>query len=102
MDKVKNLLERLYRGEIFPSEEIVPNSDEYRAAMNERGALEDKVLEGMSERQARLLEDYEAAIENTHRLDLQYTYAEGVRFGVRFMLETLCVDGQLPPLREKK
>lgn len=101
MDKGKTLLERLYRGEVFPAEEIVPNSDEYRAAMKERNALEDKVLEGMSERQSRLLEDYEGAIENVHRLDLQSTYAEGVRFGVRFLLESLCGGFELPPQSKK-
>lgn len=102
MDKGRTILERLYRGEVFPAEDITLGSDEYRAAMKERCVLEDKVLEGMSERQASLLEKYEGTIEDVHRLDLQYTYAEGVRFGVRFMLETLCLDGNLPPIRGKK
>ena len=34
MDKGKTLLERLYRGEIFPAEDIVPQSKEYQAAVN--------------------------------------------------------------------
>ena len=101
MDKGKTLLERLYRGEVFPSEEIVPSSDEYRAAMKERNALQDRVVEGMSEKQARLLEDYEGVIENVHRLDLQTTYAEGVRFGVRLLLESLCGGFELPPQSKK-
>ena len=64
MDKGKTLLERLYRGEIFPSEEIVPRSDERRAAIDKHGDLEDRLLEGMSKKQADLLEDYEDAIED--------------------------------------
>lgn len=48
------------------------------------------------------MDKYEAAVEDVHRLDLQYTYAEGVSFGVRLILETLFVDGKLPPLRKKK
>lgn len=102
MDQGKTLLERLYRGEVFPAEEIVPYSGEYKTAMKEREALEDRLLDGMSDKQAKLLDDYETAIEDVHRLDLQSTYTEGVRFGVRFMLETLCVDGKLPPLRKKQ
>ncbi|WP_217959081.1 DUF6809 family protein [Acutalibacter muris] len=101
MDKGKTLLERLYRGEVFPAEEIVPSSDEYRAAMKERNAFQDRVLEGMSEKQARLLEDYEGVIENVHRLDLQTTYAEGVRFGVRLLLESLGGGFELPPQSKK-
>ena len=58
--------------------------------MAERSAREDKVLEVLPERFVKLLEDYEAAIEETHHIHLRQTYAEGVRFGFRLMMETLC------------
>ena len=102
MNKGKTLLERLYRGEVFPAEDIVPQSAEYQAAVDKERALRGRLEELLTEKRFDLLDKYDAAVEDIHRLDLQYTYGEGVRFGVRLMLETLCVDGKLPPLREKK
>lgn len=90
MKKRKTLLERLYDGGIFPGEQIVPQSDEYKAAMAERSVHEDKVMEVLPQQFTKLLEDYEAAIEETHHIHLRQTYAEGVRFGFRLMMETLC------------
>ena len=102
MDKGKTLLERLYRGEIFPAEDIVPQSKEYQAAVNKESTLRGRLEGKLGERHFNLSDKYEAAVEDVHRLDLQYTYAEGVSFGVRLILETLFVDGKLPPLRKKK
>lgn len=101
MKKRKTLLERLYDGEIFPGEQIVPQSDEYKAAMAERSVHEDKVLEVLPQQFTKLLEDYEAAIEETHHIHLRQTYAEGVRFGFRLMLESLGEGGELPAQRKK-
>ena len=102
MNQGKTILERLYRGEIFPAEDIVPQSAEYKAAGDMVSALRERLEELLTEKRLDLLDKYDAAVEDIHRLDLQYTYGEGVRFGVRLMLETLCVDGKLPPLRETK
>lgn len=102
MDYGRTLLEQIYSGGIFPAEDIVPNSPEHKAAMNERNRLRERLEAKLPERSEELLDEYDGAFENVHRLHLRLTYAEGVRFGVRLMLETLCVDGKLPPLREKK
>ena len=102
MDYGRTLLEQIYSGGIFPAEDIVPNSPEHKAAMNERNRLRERLEAKLPERSEELLDEYDGAFENVHRLHLRLTYAEGVRFGVRLMLETLCADGKLPPLREKK
>ena len=97
----QTLLDRLYNGAVFPAEDIVPNSPEHRAAMNELGGLRDKLEAKLPERAGELLDEYDGAFEDAHRLHLRLTYAEGVRFGVRFMLEALCEGGKLPPLKNK-
>lgn len=102
MDYGRTLLEQIYSGGIFPAEDIVPNSLEHKAAMNELNRLRERLEAKLPERSEELLDEYDGAFENVHRLHLRLTYAEGVRFGVRLMLETLCADGKLPPLREKK
>lgn len=69
--------------------------------MAERSVHEDKVLEVLPQQFTKLLEDYEAAIEETHHIHLRQTYAEGVRFGFRLMLESLGEGGELPAQRKK-
>lgn len=101
MNHGKTLLEQLYNGEIFPAEDIVPQSAEYRAAGRELEGLRDKLEAELPEKDTGLLEEYESAFEDAHRIDLRLTYVEGVRFGVRFMLETLLEGGKLPPRRKK-
>lgn len=88
------LLERIYSGRFFPAEEIVLRSEEYDEAVDERDNIRERLERGFTERQSELLEDFTNAYENTHRLELQNTYAEGVRFGVRFLLEVLGKQGE--------
>lgn len=101
MDYGKTLLEQIYSGGIFPAEDIVPNSPEHKAAMNELSRLREKLEAKLPERSEELLDEYDGAFEDAHRLHLRLTYAEGVRFGVRLMLETFCEGGKLPPHRKK-
>lgn len=101
MDHGESLLEQIYSGAVFPAEDIVPNSPEYRAAMKEQGRLRDKLEARLPENGEELLHEYDGAFEDAHRLHLRLTYAEGVRFGVRIILETLCEGGKLPPLKNK-
>ena len=88
----KSLLERLYRGEIFPAEDIVPRSKTYRDAEDEQNRCHDQLEEKLSEELVELLEEYKAASEDTHRVHLEHTFAAGVSFGVRLMLEALRED----------
>lgn len=95
MNKGKTILERLYRGEIFPAEEIPPQSDEYRAIRNNREKLRDRLSSELPDDYDGLLDEYDVATEDVHRMDLQHTYAAGVRFGIQLMVEALCVDGEM-------
>ena len=101
MSEKKSLLDSLYDGEIFPAEDIVPQSDEYQEAVDKQSRIQSRLESKLPEKYHALLERFVAAIECTHTIELRQTYAEGVRFGVRFILETLCEDGKLPPLKNK-
>ena len=69
--------------------------------MDELSRLRDKLETKLPEKAEELLDEYDGAFEDVHRLHLRLTYAEGVRFGARLMLETLCGGGKLPPHRKK-
>lgn len=62
----KSLLERLYRGEIFPAEDIVPRSKTYRDAEDEQNRCHDQLEEKLSEELVELLEEYKAEIGRAH------------------------------------
>ena len=101
MSEKKSLLDSLYDGEIFPAEDIVPQSDEYEEAVDKQSRIQNRLESKLPEKHHALLERFVAAIECTHTIELRQTYAEGVRFGFRLMLETLGKDGELPPQRNR-
>ena len=101
MSEKKSFLDSLYDGEIFPAEDIEPQSDEYQEAVDKQSRIQSRLESKLPEKYHALLERFVTAIECTHTIELRQTYAEGVRFGVRFILETLCEDGKLPPLKNK-
>ncbi|WP_322200463.1 DUF6809 family protein [Acutalibacter intestini] len=101
MSEKKSLLDSLYDGEIFPAEDIVPQSDEYQEAVDKQSRIQNRLESKLPEKHHALLERFVAAIECTHTIELRQTYAEGVRFGFRLMLESLWEGGELPSHRKR-
>lgn len=50
------IVKRLYNGEIYPAENNVPDTEEYRRAMQDADCIEDKFTADLTEEQYELLE----------------------------------------------
>ena len=66
MSEKKSLLDSLYDGEIFPAEDIVPQSDEYKEAVDKQSRIQSRLESKLPEKHHALLERFVAAIECTH------------------------------------
>ena len=84
------LLERLYQEEIIG--DTVPCSAGYHQAVEKSGKLRDRLESRLPEKQTDLLDEYDFSVEDAHQFHLQHTFAAGVSFGVRLMLEALRED----------
>ena len=84
-----SVLKAIYSGKMFPSAYAVLHSVEHDEAVQLRETIRDKLESGFTEQQKEQLQEFVYAMEDTHRLELQYMFGEGVKFGVRVMLETL-------------
>ena len=84
---MESIITRLYRGEVYPEEQILPQSGEARAAKKERNKWEDKLEATLSKKQARILERMQDAEAAYATLECEASCAEGVRFGIQLMRE---------------
>ena len=82
------ILEKLYDGEIIPSETAVPGTEEYREKQSIREALP-------ADRQE-LLTELNALCLSIAEDECRCTYAEGVRFGIDLMVEIHGKDKTAP------
>lgn len=67
---MESIITRLYRGKVYPEEQLLPQSKEARAARSERGKWGDKLESTLSKKQLRFFEkmlDAEASCANTVR-----------------------------------
>ena len=71
MSEKKSLLDSLYDGEIFPAEDIVPQSDEYQEAVDKQSRIQSRLESKLPEKYHALLERFVTAIECTHTIELR-------------------------------
>lgn len=84
---IESIITRLYKGKIYPEEQLLPQSKEACAARRERGKWEDKLKSTLSKKQARLLEKMQDAEASCATLECEAAFAEGIRFGIQLMRE---------------
>ena len=72
------ILEKLYDGEIIPSETAVPGTEEYREKLQKKTRIMNALCLSIAEDECRC------------------TYAEGVRFGIDLMVEIHGKDKTAP------
>lgn len=84
-----SILEKLYRGEIHPDSIPGPDTEEYHAAVQASNDAHLALMASLNEEQKVLLDKaMNARAEVTDWEDIQL-YSEGVRLGMRLMLEAL-------------
>ena len=84
---MESIITRLYRGDVYPEEQILPQSEEARAAKKACSKWEDRLEATFSKKQARLFEKMQDAEATYATLECEASFAEGVRFGVQLMQE---------------
>ena len=89
---MKSVISKLYNGEIFPAETVVPTDSGYRSSVNKVGQEINGLQEVLTREQYKKLEnvmDMNAEIVN---MENKAIYAEGIRFGIERMIEVYRMD----------
>lgn len=81
------ILEKLYDGEISPSETAVPDTEEYQEKLREKKRLADEIKNALPAEKSELADQLTALCLSITEDECRCTYAEGVRFGIDLMIE---------------
>lgn len=84
---MKSILSQLYNGEIYPAEESPECAEEFCEYLHKNSELWKKLEETISPSALQILKDYQATMQKGNQLNSEQAFAQGVRFGVRFILE---------------
>ena len=84
-----SIIEELYNGNIYPPEQVTPETAHTIKEEHELGSAESALYVTLSAPQREMFEEYKK--RSSHLSDLYNLefYREGVRFGVAFLLEAL-------------
>ena len=89
---MKSIITQLFKGEVYPGETILPQSQEYDVAKDEKARLLEKLEATLSKEQVQLLSDMLDVDADACLLQFEAYYAEGVRFGIQLMRELFPLD----------
>lgn len=81
------ILEKLYDGEIIPSETAVPDTEEYREKLQKKKRLAEEIKNALPAEKSELVNQLTALCLSIAEDECRCTYAEGVRFGIDLMTE---------------
>ena len=84
---MNEILKTLYEGELFPSEDIKPKSEDYKIAKDKRIKLVERLQNKLSDKDAKILEEI---LENVHRENYCFcvdSFVSGFRYGARMIIE---------------
>ena len=90
------ILEKVYDGEIIPSETAVPDTEEYREKLQEKARIMQSIREALPADRQELLTELNALCLSIAEDECRCTYAEGVRFGIDLMVEIHGKDKTAP------
>jgi len=86
---MKEILHKLWCGDITPGSEPTANHAEIIELMQLKNRHRENLLASFTEEQTRWFTDYEACEEERDWLTEEDAFTEGIRFAVRFMVEAL-------------
>jgi len=84
---MESVVEQIYHGEYFPSEQIQPDSEEFQRLRSIRGSCIDTLRKTLTEQQLAMLEQAMEADSDVTTLTNKCIFAAGARFGIQLMLE---------------
>lgn len=100
-----NIFDKLYDGEIIPSETAVPNTESYQEKIREKALIMNQLDKEVPSELLPLLEKLSSLYCSISEEECRCAYAEGVRFGIELMAEVYHMDEKrsliLPQLKEQ-
>lgn len=92
------ILEKLYDGEIIPSETAVPDTEEYRGKLQKKKQITEELRNALPADKAELLDQFKALYLSMAEDECRSAYAEGVRFGIDLMIEITHMNEASPAI----
>ncbi|HCA28313.1 MAG TPA: hypothetical protein DEP23_01360 [Ruminococcaceae bacterium] len=93
------ILEKLYNGEVYPFEQIVPKSDKYKALQKRQIVIRDILSKDMTAKQKELLDEFYAVMLQAGNEFAKENYYYGVKLGAEFMMDVSYGD---KPIKEEE
>lgn len=81
------ILKQLYNGEIYPAENNVPDTEEYRKAIQETKGIGKKFTADLTGEQHELFEEYMSATAKVDKLIQEEVFRQGFVMGVNLRKE---------------
>ena len=81
------IVKRLYNGEIYPAENNVPDTEEYRKATQNADCIEKKFTADLAEEQHELFEQYMSATAKVDKLIQEEVFRQGFVMGAALRKE---------------
>lgn len=82
-----SLLKRLYNGEIYPAENIIPQTKEYSNLLYEMDCIEKKLEVEMNTKQKDLLDEYLSAWSKSEKMIQEEVFHQGFVMGANLQKE---------------
>lgn len=76
-----SIFEKLYKGEIYPMESCVPQTEEYKKTMHELSVASEHLEKALDDNQQKLFQDYLAARADVETLIQIEVYRQGAQLG---------------------
>lgn len=84
-----SIIEKIYNGDYYPSEQTVPTSQAYLDAQKKMYAAFDKLNDQLPKQQQELLDDYIGLAADAHGYISMEAYRLGIRFGLELFRDLL-------------
>lgn len=84
-----SIIEKIYNGDYYPSEQTVPTSPAYRDAQKKMQAAFDRLNSQLPKLQQELLDEYIGLAADAHGYISMEAYRLGIEFGLELALELL-------------
>ena len=93
------ILEKLYKGEVYPFEQIVPKGGKYNALQKRQMEIIDTLAKDMTVEQKELLDELYAIMLQVGNEFAKENYYYGVKLGAEFMMDVSYGD---KPIKEQE
>lgn len=84
---IMSLLKQLYNGELYPAENIIPQTNEYRRLLHEMDGIGNKLEENMTTRQKDLLDEYLSAWSKSEKMIQEEVFCQAFVMGAELQKE---------------